>query len=115
MYLYWQTWISLGYVRSSPRHWDRGPAKGLVREEGRDAFIGISQGRAHPRASPENGVMLFDLVPIFEKKKKRRQHSQLKWVCRVSHLPISHLKVRNPMFLTFYVILGLCFLIYRWE
>lgn len=73
MFLYWQTWISLGYVRSSPRHWDREPAKGLVREEGRDAFIDISQGRTHPRASPENGAMLFDLVPIFVKKKQNQK------------------------------------------
>lgn len=71
MFLHWQTWISLGDVRSSPRHWDRGPGKGLVREEGRDAFIDISRGRAHPRASPKkNGAVLFDLVPIFVKKKK---------------------------------------------
>lgn len=43
-----------------------------MREEGGDAFIDISRGRAHPRASPKNGAMLFDLVPIFVKKKKKK-------------------------------------------
>lgn len=46
-----------------------------MREEGGDAFIDISRGRAHSRASPKNGAMLFDLVPIFVKKKKKNEDS----------------------------------------